>query len=295
MGESLYHHNTYARQVFDQVEHAIGINVATLCFQSDAETLRATQNAQIALYTVSLAAWTALRASDQSLKPMGFAGHSVGEYAALAAAGALSIEDGARLVAKRGDLMARAGNLRPGTMAAVLGMDRSELEAALKEVPNGTVVVANDNCPGQLVISGDVDAVHAATALLPEKGAKKVIPLNVSGAFHSPLMAESAEAMAEALRQVKFHPAKAPVYSNVTARPGDDFSQLLEEQLRAPVRWAETVQNMIQDGATLFLECGSGEVLTGLLRRIDKSVKGMPVADVATLAETKQALSQLGN
>lgn len=290
MGEELYHHNTFARQVFDQVETATGVNVANLCFNSDEQTLRQTQNAQLALYTCSLAAYFALKDRCPDVEVKGMAGHSVGEYAALAAAGIVSLESGARLVQRRGDIMARAGQLRPGGMAAVLGLDRAEIESALSAVSNGVAVVANDNCPGQLVISGDLDAIAEATALLNERGARRVLPLNVSGAFHSPLMAESAEAMRVALDETPFHPSAVPVYSNVTSRPGSDWPELLERQLKSPVQWTGTMEQMISDGFETFIECGAGEVLLGLLRRVDKDKTGLRVMDSATLDETASAL-----
>lgn len=293
MGEDLYHKDPYARQIFDEVESATGLNVATLCFESDEETLRQTQNAQIALYTCSLAAFYALKGAFPELKVSGMAGHSVGEYAALAAAGVVSVETGAKLVRRRGEIMASAGQSRPGTMAAVLGLERDTLEAVCQEVSGqGVCVLANDNCPGQLVISGDIDAVQAASARLTEKGAKRVMPINVSGAFHSPLMAEPAEKMAEALATAKFEAGYVPVYSNVTAKPGSDWAKLLEEQLKSPVRWTESVQAMLADGLTTHIECGSGEVLSGLLRRIDKEAVGLKVLDLATLEATVAALKE---
>lgn len=290
MGHELFEHNTFARQVFDQVENATGINVADLCFNSDEAKLRQTQNAQLALYTCSLAAFYALKDCCPGLKISGMAGHSVGEYAALAAAGAVSLETGAKLVQKRGDIMARAGELRPGAMAAVLGLERADIESALAEVKNGVAVIANDNCPGQLVISGDRDAIAEATGLLNERGARRVLPLNVSGAFHSPLMEDSAEAMRVALDQVAFRDDSTPVYSNVTTEPGKDWPELLEQQLKAPVLWTGTMERMIADGFDIFIECGSGEVLIGLLRRIDKDKRGLRVMDTATCDETSAAL-----
>ncbi len=295
MGEALYHSGSFARQIFDRVEKATGLNVATLCFESDEETLRQTQNAQVALYTCSLAAYYALREAVPDLKISALAGHSVGEYAALAAAGILAVEDGARLVQYRGELMAKAGKARPGTMAAVLGIDRDSLEKVTKEVAtHGVCVIANDNSPGQLVISGDIDAVQCASAVASERGAKRVLPLNVSGAFHSPLMEVSAIAMGKYLANITFHEAQIPVYSNVTARPGSDWPHLLECQLKQVVRWTETIQNMGADGVTTFIECGSGEVLTGLLRRILKDATGLKVIDPITLSETIDALKEVG-
>lgn len=291
MGRDFYDHDTYARQVFDEVADATGVDMAKLCFETDEETLRQTQNAQLALYTCGLAAWMSLSQAKRDLTPAAMAGHSVGEYAALAAAGVLSVEDGARLVQRRGDLMARAGSLRPGTMAAVLGMDRESVKRALQGVEGGTVVVANDNCPGQLVISGDVDAVQSASVKLKEMGAKRVLPINVSGAFHSPLMEDSATAMGGHLREASFHDGVVPVYSNVTAAPGAGWADLLEKQLKSPVRWTESVQAMVGAGVTTFIECGNGEVLTGMLKRISSEATGLRVCDTATRDEV---LAKLG-
>lgn len=295
MGQDLYHDDTFARQVFDQIESAIGQNVATLCFESDEETLRQTQNAQIALYTCGLAAWHALKGSMPSLKVGVAAGHSVGEYAALAAAGVISVEDGARLVKRRGQLMAASGQTRPGTMAAVLGLDVETIEAIAGEVADrGVCVVANDNCPGQLVMSGDVDAIAAASGLAMDRGAKRVIPLNVSGAFHSPLMDDSAAELRSSLDDAKFQSGEVPVISNVTADMGANWPDLLEKQLKSPVRWTESVARMLKMGVKTVIECGSGEVLTSLNRRIDKSIVGLRVVDPATLAETVKVLESRG-
>ena len=291
MGADLYANDTFARQVFDQIESAIDLNVSTLCFESDEETLRQTQNAQIALYTCGLAAWHALKGALPDLKVGAVAGHSVGEYAALAAAGVISVEDGARLVRARGQLMASSGQARPGTMAAVLGLDVEAIEAIAKDVAsNGVCVVANDNCPGQLVISGDVDAIAMASGIAMDRGAKRVIPLNVSGAFHSPLMDESAKSLRANLDAVQFNAGDVPVISNVTAEPGEDWPKLLELQLKSPVRWTESVQAILGKGISTFVECGSGEVLTTLLRRIEKAATGLRVIDSATLADTVESL-----
>lgn len=279
MGRDLYDNVPAARTLFDEVSEAVSDDIAKLCFESDEETLRQTQNAQIALYTCSLAAFVSLPALEISAT----AGHSVGEYAALAAAGVFSVADGARLVRVRGNLMSAAGAERPGTMAAVLGLDRELVEAACAEAA-GDVVVANDNSPGQLVISGEVEAVSHAGELAKAKGAKRVLPLNVSGAFHSPLMKGPAAKMGEALASVAFAAPKFKVYSNVTSEPATEgWADLLERQLKSPVRWTESVLHMRRDGVTTFLECGVGEVLCGLIRRIDKEAKSSAIQDVATL------------
>ena len=268
MGKDVFDASGAAREVFTKVSETLGVDVAKLCFESDEETLRATNNAQIALFTVGVATY---RASEINADV--FAGHSIGEYAALVCAGTLSLEDGARLVRRRGELMASAGDLTPGTMAAVLGLEIPLISETLEKV-DGIVVVANDNCPGQTVISGAVEAVTAAIPLLQEAGAKRVLPLNVSGAFHSPLMTEPSRQMAQALADAVFQTGK-PVYANVTTKPvldPSDWRGILEQQLRDQVRWTDSVRNMIADGVTEFIEFGPGEVLCGMLKRIDKSV-----------------------
>lgn len=291
MGKALYESSKAARKVFDKVAEATGADVAYLCFESDEDTLRQTQNAQLALFTVGVAAFRALREAAPDLGVKGAAGHSVGEYAALAAAGVIGVSECAILVQKRGDLMARAGNLLPGTMAAVLGLDRESVERICEAV-EGVCVVANDNCPGQLVISGDVEAVAGAGEKLKEAGAKRVLPLNVSGAFHSPLMEDSAQSMAVALNLAVISEGEMPVYSNVTATPGTDWADLLEKQLISPVRWKESVQNMRKDGFDTFIECGHGSVLTGLLRRIDKEATGLAVGDPGSLNAAVEAMKE---
>ena len=286
MGQSLYEGSPAARAVFDEVSETLRSDVAILCFESDEETLRATQNAQMALFTCGVAAYRALQESGVNAEV--FAGHSIGEYAAHVCAGNIPLEIGVQLVKKRGNVMAEAGTIAPGTMAAVLGLDSDAIKAALSNV-KGIVVVANDNCPGQVVISGEIAAVDAAGPVLTGAGAKRVLPLNVSGAFHSPLMLEPSKQMAKTLANVDFAFGK-PVYSNVTAETVENpntWNELLEEQLRAPVRWTETVQNMVGDGVTRFIECGVGNVLCGMIKRIDSSVTSAAVFDMDSLAGAK--------
>lgn len=275
------------RKVADGIRSAVGVDVRKLTQETDEETLRQTQNAQMALYACGVAAHACLGVEAQAM-----AGHSIGEYAALASSGMLSVADGARLVQRRGELMAASGKTRPGGMAAVLGLERAILEDVCRSVDSGVAVVANDNCPGQLVISGDAAAVQEASLKATEAGAKRVLPLNVSGAFHSPLMEDSAREMRQALDPVAFRRSEIRVYSNVTAKPNPDpeiWPMLLEDQLRNPVRWTEIVQNMIEDGVTTFIECGAGEVLCGLIRRIDKSVTTLAANDRETLGKAKSS------
>lgn len=285
MGSALRAAFPEAETVFTEVSEALGFDVAKLCDDSTEDELRATQNAQVALFTAGVAAYRVL--------PIGeiFAGHSVGEYAAIAASGQISVTDGARLVRLRGELMASAGSDRPGTMAAVLGLERDALAAVCKEASTESelVVIANDNCPGQLVISGDVVAVGRASTLATEAGAKRVLPLNVSGAFHSPLMADAARTMGERLHQTTFAAGK-PVVANVTAEINpnpSDWQCLLEAQLLNPVRWTESVQFMLSQGVTTFVEFGVGEVLGGLVRRVSKEVTTAAVFDLESLEKAK--------
>ena len=292
MGRDLVENFVEAKSIFERVSNATSVDMQKLCFESDEDTLRLTQNAQLALYTCSIAAWTVLRTSAAASTIVAVAGHSVGEYAALAAAEVFSIEDGARLVQIRGNLMNACGKEHPGTMAAVLGLGREDLEQVCAEA-EGIVVLANDNSPGQLVISGEIDAVKRAGELANQKGAKRVLPLNVAGAFHSPLMNQPSKEMGVALGHVVFQAGIVSVYSNVTSEPVVDASQwssLLEAQLRSPVRWTETVQHMRRDGIDTLIECGVGEVLNGLLRRIDKEAAGLKVNDLASYQNTIAAL-----
>lgn len=286
MGRELFDNFASVREIFAEVHEAIGIDVAKLCFESDEDTLRQTQNAQLALYTCGLAAKTLVKAEADA-----FAGHSVGEYAAIVAAGVLSIGEGAKLVQRRGELMAESGVFNPGTMAAILGLEREPLTEVCAAV-SGVCVVANDNCPGQLVISGDVEGVREAMAKALEAGAKRALPLNVSGAFHSPLMHDAAVSMGKALQAAAFgsQSQRTVVYANVTANRVEhavEWPELLTKQLESPVRWTESVAAMTRDGITKFIECGSGEVLCGLIKRIDKEVTTAAVYDLASLEKVQ--------
>lgn len=293
MGMDLLAQFPESKSVFDRVSTAVGRDIAALCRDADDDTLRLTENAQIALYTCGLAAWEALK-SVVNAQPAVFAGHSVGEYAAVAAAGAFSIETGAILIKRRGELMAQA---KEGAMSAILGLDREALEGVCRSV-EGVVVIANDNCPGQLVISGSPDAVAAAGAKAVEEGAKRALPLNVSGAFHSPLMHDAAVQMREALNKAELLIQHTPVAANVHAglvTGSADWPSLLAQQLESSVLWAGCVGTMLGHGVTLFVECGGGEVLTGLLRRIDKEAKGLSAGDSVTLLSAAEAINGMGN
>ena len=274
MGYELYEQYEEARARFEVANEVLGdVDLLTLMFGLESsitdpeEMLKQTEITQPALYTHSLAIMAVLDA--EGVQPDMAAGHSLGEYSALAAVGALSFEDGLRVVRRRGELMSEAGDRRPGTMAAVLGADIAHIESVCEEISTegeGVVQLANYNAPGQIVISGDVDAVERATGAIDGRA----MPLPVSGAFHSPLMEYARGGLAEVLNTVTLQRPRCPVYPNVTAEPTtdpDEIRQRLTEQLRSPVRWAPTLRRMHEDGATRFVEVGTGQVLQGLVRR----------------------------
>ena len=266
MGKELYESNSRARELFSRACEILGFDISAIMFSGSAEDLRATAVTQPAVFLHSVI--TALCMED--FKPEMTAGHSLGEFSALVAAGALEFEDALRLVAVRADAMQKACEAVPGTMAAVLGMDFKTIEDICAGI-DGVVVPANYNSPGQLVISGENDAIDRACAALKEAGAKRALKLSVGGAFHSPLMAPAAERLAKAIEDTAFKTPLCPVYQNVDALPATDPEQIqgnLLKQLTSPVRWAQTVENMIADGATSFTEVGPGTVLAGLIKKI---------------------------
>jgi [acyl-carrier-protein] S-malonyltransferase len=268
MGLALCSQSAAARKVFEEADRALGFSISRLCFEGPAEELVRTVNVQPAVLTVSLACLAAaVETSSGKLKPPAFvAGHSLGEYTALTAAGALSLPDALRLVRERGRLMQEAGEQNPGGMLAVLGFDMEKLETVCAEAGCG---IANLNCPGQVVISGSLPALEKARGLLKTAGAK-VIPLKVSGAFHSGLMASALSGLKNALSATRFRAPSVPLISNVTGNPVSDLFALPVEllaQLTAPVRWQQSLEKMAAGGVTTFLEFGPGEVLAGLVKR----------------------------
>ena len=273
MGKDLYDKYDEAKALFRRADEILGFPLSEVMFNGTEEELRQTKITQPAIFVHSVIAAKML---GDEFRPDMLAGHSLGEFSALTAGGALAFEDGLRLVLQRALAMQRATELHPSTMAAVLGMDDETVEKILEEIP-GIVVPANYNSPGQLVISGETEAVKAAAEKLKEAGARRVVMLNVGGAFHSPLMEPARKDLAEAIEKTPFKRPVAPVYQNVTALPETDpekIKQNLIAQLTSPVRWTQTVRNMIKDGATEFYEVGPGNVLLGLLRKIDRSVTG---------------------
>ncbi len=276
MGKDLYEKYETARKRFKLANDILGFDIAKIMFEGTGEDLRQTRVTQPAIFLHSV---IMAELMGDAFRPDMAAGHSLGEFSALTALQALSFEDGLRLVSKRAQAMQKATEAVRSTMAAVLGLE-DELVEKICEETEGVVVPANYNSPGQLVISGEWDAVEKAAEKLKEAGARRVVMLNVGGAFHSPLMEPARRELAEAIEQVEFHKPLAPVYQNVSAEPVTDPDQIKENlimQLTSPVRWTQTVRNMIRDGAGEFYEVGPGKVLLGLLRKIDRSVKGEKV------------------
>lgn len=292
MGKALFDAVPAARAVFEEVDDALGESLSALIFEGPDETLRLTANAQPALMAVSLATMRALEAEGVSVGDAAMvAGHSLGEYSALAAAGALSIADAARLLRVRGEAMQAAVPPGEGAMAALLGLDLADAEEVARAAAgSGVCDVANDNAPGQVVVSGDKDAVERAVGLAREKGARRSVLLPVSAPFHSSLMAPAATVMAEALAAATISPPKVPLMANVSAvllEDPNDIRESLVRQVTGRVCWRESVMAMAAAGVTQLAEIGAGKVLSGLARRIDKSLDTFPFntpEDVAAFA-----------
>lgn len=271
MGKDLYDNNETARAMFEKANEVLGFRITDLMFNGTEEDLRQTKVTQpaIFLHSVILA-----KTMGEEFKPDMVAGHSLGEFSALVAAGALSFEEGLKLVSARAQAMQHACELRPSTMAAVLALPDEKVEALCAEIDD-IVAPANYNCPGQVVISGTIEGVDAACAKMLEAGAKRALKLKVGGAFHSPLMQPAADKLSAAIEAAEFHTPVCPVYQNVDGKPHTDPKEIkanLLAQLTAPVRWTYDVQTMIADGADSFTELGPGNVLQGLVKKIDRSV-----------------------
>jgi [acyl-carrier-protein] S-malonyltransferase len=272
MGLDLYENSTLAQELFEKANEILGFNITDVMFEGSAEALKETKVTQPAIFLHSVILAKTL---GTSFKPEMVAGHSLGEFSALVAAGALTFEDGLKLVSQRAIAMQKACELEPSTMAAVLGLEDAIVEKVCATIP-GVVVAANYNCPGQLVISGDVDAINKACEAMNDAGAKRALVLPVGGAFHSPLMEPAREELAAAIENTTFSKPNCPIYQNVTASAVIDESEIkanLISQLTAPVRWTQSVQKMIADGATLFTEVGPGNVLQGLVKKIDREAQ----------------------
>lgn len=267
MGKDIYDANPVAKQLFDSANGILGFNITEIMFTGSADELKQTKVTQPAVFIHSVA----IALAQDSVQPNMVAGHSLGEFSSLVANKTLRFEDALRLVSKRALAMQRACEINPSTMAAILGLDDKVVEDICASITEEIVVAANYNCPGQLVISGSMKGIELACEKLKAAGAKRALPLQVGGAFHSPLMEPAREELAAAIEATSFHTPICPVYQNVNGLPSTDTNVIkknLISQLTAPVRWTQSVQNMVKDGALSFVECGPGKVLQGLVKKI---------------------------
>lgn len=319
MGADIAETSPAAHRVFENVDQALGFSLSQLCFMGPAEALRETINAQPAIITVSLALLAALQEtlSETSalswttpLTPAFTAGHSVGEYAALVASGSLALSDAACLVRERGRLMHHEGTVCPGSMAAIIAMDEAALREVCAEVTaqaranatgthpgEGQVAIANYNAPGQIVISGEMKALELAMELAKTRGAKKVMPLVVSGAFHSPVMQPAAHGLAQALAQVSVNEAHVPLVGNIHATPltqPEEIRAELAQQIAAPVQWQRSIEFLVSEGVTTFIEIGPGQALTGMVKRIARGTTLLNVSERADITKVADALRDMG-
>lgn len=280
MGKDLYDNSALAKELFDRANHILGFDITNLMFSGTDEDLKQTKVTQPAVFLHSVIMAKVL---GDKFKPDMTAGHSLGEFSALVAAGALSFDDGLTLVSKRAQAMQKACELNPSTMAAIIGMEDAVIEQVCAEIDG--IVPANYNCPGQLVISGTNEGIDKAIAKFTEMGAKRALKLSVSGGFHSPMMEPARAELEKAINEVSFSKPICPVYQNVTASPVTDPAEIkrnLVAQLTSPVRWTQTMQNMIANGLTEIVEVGPGAVLQGLMRKINRDI-------VATAAQSEIA------
>lgn len=272
MGKDLYDNFPIAKELFEQANQILGFRISDIMFEGSDDDLRQTKVTQPAVFIHSVISQQ-INADNQ---PDMVAGHSLGEYSALVASGALTFEDALMLVSQRATAMQHACELQESTMAAILGLEDDIVEKTCRSITDHVVCAANFNCPGQVVISGDIQGIDTACQLLKQNGARRTLKLNVSGAFHSPIMQPAADDLQKAILNTKFQTPKCPVYQNVDALPHTDpqiIKQNLIAQLTSPVRWTATIQNMIANGATEFTEFGPGDVLKGLIRKINKEIQ----------------------
>ena len=276
MGLDLYEKYPLAQKLFEQANTILGFSITDIMFEGTAEQLKETKVTQPAIFLHSV---IMVKILGNDFEPQMVAGHSLGEFSALVANGVLSFKDGLKLVTQRALAMQKACEIKPSTMAAILSLEDKVVEDTCAEI-DGIVVAANYNCPGQLVISGDIDAINKACEVLTKKGAKRALILPVGGAFHSPLMEPAREELATAIENTIFNEPNCPIYQNVPAKAVTTASEIkknLVAQLTAPVKWTQTIQEMIKDGGTIFTEVGPGKVLQGLMRKIDRSVEAKGV------------------
>jgi [acyl-carrier-protein] S-malonyltransferase len=319
MGADVFEASPAARRVFESVDEALGMSLSTICFQGPDDVLRETINTQPAIVTVSLALLAALQEAlnehtsswSSPLIPSYTAGHSVGEYAALVASSVFRLQDAIRLVRERGRLMHHEGTVCSGGMAAVIGMDAEILQAVCQEATSqavatlgdinhpglGQVSVANFNAPGQIVISGEQGALSLAMELAKARGAKRIIPLTVSGAFHSPVMQPASKGIAQAMNSYEVFDATIPVIGNIHATPLTEANAIREEltqQIAAPVQWIRTIEYLVDAGVTTFLEIGPGQALTGMVKRIAKGVITLNVSSKTDIEKVVSTIREMG-
>ena len=269
MGKDLYDQSDQAKALFNSANSILGFDITKIMFEGDPEDLKQTKVTQPAIFLHSVILAKCL---SNKFNPDMVAGHSLGEFSALVANNTLNFESGLKLVAQRAVAMQKACEISEGTMAAVLGLENKIVESTCKEI-NGVVVAANYNCPGQLVVSGEIEPIHKACELMKDKGARRALVLPVGGAFHSPLMEPAREELANAIENTKFNSPSCPIYQNVSAIAVSDVNTIkknLIAQLTAPVKWTQSIESMIKDGATDFIEVGPGNVLQGLVRKINR-------------------------
>ena len=277
MGKDLYESSPLARELFEKANDILGFRITDLMFSGTDEDLRQTKVTQPAVFLHSVIACLVAMENGEPM-PDCVAGHSLGEYSALVVAGALSFEDGLKLVSIRANAMQKACEMQESTMAAILRTEDEVVEEVCDSITDEVVVAANFNCPGQIIISGSIPGVEKAMEMLKEKGVKRMMQLKVGGAFHSPLMQPAAEELKQGILAAQFTTPKCPIYQNVNALPQTDLQQIRQNliaQLTAPVRWTQTVRNMVADGANQFVEYGPGKVLTGLIHKIDSEVEAI--------------------
>lgn len=294
MGKDLAEKFPAAKQVFEEADDALGFALSELCFNGPAEALQLTENTQPAILTTSVAAWRAME-SENFPKPDFVAGHSLGEYSALVAAGSLSLSDAVRTVHARGRYMQEAVPVGTGAMAAILGSDLETVNAACAEAAQGQVCSgANINSPGQIVIAGDVAAIDRATEILKARGAKRAVKLNVSAPFHCALMQPAQDRLAADLNELQFNELRTPLVTNVdgkSIKTGDEARESLIRQVSQPVRWLESVEFLSNHGVQTFIEIGPGKVLSGLVRQINRELRCLNVEDESSLRATREALA----
>lgn len=285
MGYKLYQSLAKAKEVFQEADEALQFSISRLCFEGPEEELRQTINAQPAIMTVSIACLRAASENNHTISPVFVAGHSLGEYTALVAAHVLEFADAVRLVRERGRLMQKAGEIKPGGMAAIIGMEKEAVSAICRE---SGAEIANLNCSVQIVISGSKEALACASGLAEARGARRVIPLQVSGAFHSTLMQPTIEGMSEAISKVNFRTPKVPIVANSTGQPvttADGVKEELLRQLCNCVQWQPSVEYMLEEGVSTFIEIGPGQVLSGLIKRISNKVQILHVSDLESIKD----------